>query len=262
MTCTRPLRAWVIAATAAIGPSAHAGQQEGVHCPSLYTAAITNGSRNLVCSFSASATKKSICSPLAFSAKGITVGAVTLDPVGRDGGIDQCVAPATNQRVDSLMEPMAPHEGPPSKVTRVVSPTGPDHFDAEYTKYDYPEISPSVPLPLVGNAVNGVVCPSGYDGDTRLNDFGRANGIRCDKYDGSPKAADCDFGWTVLRDRNGNEDRCLAPLGLSEGPTKPAGMTKLQFDAERALPTVGWILNKKSGVDTWQRKVYAFPQKN
>jgi hypothetical protein len=236
---------------------ARAGQQEGVQCPSLHLALISNGNRNLVCKFNGLTRKKSICSPVAFNARGITVGAVVLDPVGRDGGIDQCVAPVTNQRVDSLMESMAPYEGPPTTVNRVVSPTGQDEFEVSYSKYAFPDGAMYGP----GDARNGVSCPAGYDGDVRKDKWGDANGIRCDKLDGAPKTADCDIGWTVARDQNGNEDRCLGPLGLSEGPTKPAGMTKIQFDAERALPTVGWVLSKRSGADTWQRKVYAYPER-
>lgn len=240
--------------------SAHAGPQQGVRCPSGFTAEISDGNKKLVCRKTASYELASVCSPLAFSTKGITVsGNVVMEPTGSD----MCLAVVTGNKVPSVMAPPPPNYPPVAAFTRQVNASGPDKFVASRAEYAYPEAGPV----YVGDAAKGVSCPAGYDGDKVFD----GRGIRCDKLDGSPKPADCDgiatgpvaIGWKWEKDHVGAEDRCV-PMGSgSHGPTKPQGMTKVQHDAERASDSIGWILNKRSGErDTWQRKVYAYPTKN
>lgn len=241
-------------------PCAYAGAQQGVRCPSGFAAEISDANKKLVCRKTANYELASICSPLAFSAKGISVsGNVVMEPTGSD----MCLATVTGNKVASVAAPPPPNYPPISAFTRQINASGPDKFVASRAEYAYPEAGPV----YVGDSSKGVSCPSGYDGDKVFD----GRGIRCDKLDGAPKPADCDgiaagpvaLGWKWEQDRVGAEDRCV-PMGTGDhGPTKPQGMTKVQHDAERASDSIGWILNKRSGArDTWQRKVYAFPAKN
>jgi hypothetical protein len=142
-----------------------------------------------------------------------------------------------------------------SELVQQANPNGLDKFVATVHEFSFPL---DRPLPFVGDASNGVVCPSGFDGDKVHSD----RGIRCDKHDGSPRSADCDgiVGWEWKRDFDGAEDRCRNFVTGATGPTKPEGMTKVQHDLERASDEIGWLLSRKAGArDTWQRKVYKFP---
>jgi hypothetical protein len=240
--------------------NAYAGAQQGVRCSSGFTAEISDGNRKLVCRKTANYELASICSPLAFSAKGIGVsGNIVMEPTGSD----MCLAAVTGNKVPSVAAPPLPNYPPISAFTRQINATGPDKFVASRVEYAYPEAGPV----YVGDSSKGVSCPSGFDGDKVFD----GRGIRCDKLDGSPKPADCDgiaagpvaLGWRWEQDRVGAEDRCV-PMGTGDhGPTKPQGMPKALFDEDRASNSVGWILNKRSGArDTWQRKVYEFPKTN
>jgi hypothetical protein len=248
----------VAAAFFAAAP-AHAGEQQGVKCPDGFEAHISNDNRKLVCS--RRYTLQSVCSPAVFAASGLKFnGNIVMDPVGRDGGIDQCMAVGAGRKVDSVMSPPLP--GYPALATfeRKKHPTGPDKFESSTIEYAFPVGGRT----YVGDASKGVQCPAGYDGDQRFN----GRGIRCDKLDGPPKTADCDglnagivsIGWELKIDRRGNEDRCVPTGGGSDGPTKPEGMTKVHHDAERALDNVGWVLKDRDGRDRWQRKVYVWPK--
>ena len=239
---------------------AHAGAQQGVRCPSGYAAEIGDANRKLVCSKTVTYQLDSICSPVAFGPTGTKVsGNVVMEPTGSD----MCLAVVTGQKVASVMSPPQPGYPPTSSFTRQVSPNGPDKFVSSRKEYKYPELGPV----YVGDASHGVKCPSGYDGDKVFD----GKGIRCDKLDGSPKPADCDgigagpvaVGWQWKQDHAaGGEDRCVPVGSGSHGPTKPQGMTKVQHDLERQSDDIGWILDKNSGArDTWQRKVYKFPEK-
>jgi hypothetical protein len=242
-------------------PAAHAGAQQGVKCPSGFAATISDGNRKLVCVKTVRYELASICSPVQISFQ----GTVTTKPqvVMEPSGSDQCLAVLSGVKTASLMSPPAPGQPAPSEFARVINATAPDKFVATRTEYAFPEGTMYGP----GDARNGVSCPSGYDGDKVFND----RGIRCDKLDGSPKPADCDgiaagpvaLGWRWERDHVGSEDRCV-PMGTGEhGPTKPQGMTKAQHDLERASDDIGWVLDKNAGArDTWQRKVYKFPNRN
>jgi hypothetical protein len=240
---------------------AHAGPQQGVTCPADFSAAISTDHRNLKCQKTVRYVHKSVCSPVAFSSKNIRItGNIVMEPTG----VDQCLAVGAGTKTDSVMEPPLPGEPPYTAFRRVVNQTGPDTFVAEgVVQHSFPV---GTPFPYVGNAANGVTCPSGFDGDKVAD----GRGIRCDRYDGPERGADCDFvgagpvalGWNLQRDHRGAEDRCLPVAGGADGPTKPVGMTKIQHDAERASDSIGWILRKNSGADKWQRKVYEFPRSN
>ncbi len=249
--------ATAVAATFAAGP-AHAGKQQGVKCPDGFNAQISNDNRKLQCS--RRYTLQSICSPAVLAASGLRFnGNVVMDPVGRDGGIDQCLAVGTGKKVDSVMSPPLP--GYPALATfdRKKHPTGPDTFESSTIEYAFPVDGRA----YLGDASKGVQCPAGYDGDKRFN----GRGIRCDKYEGEPKRADCDglhvgivsIGWELSVDRRGNEDRCVQTGSNQSDPTKPEGLPGAVFQAERASDDIGWLLRERNGRDQWQRKVYAWP---
>lgn len=255
----------VVAAIGMAAPAAHAGAQQGVKCPSGFDAVISDGNKKLVCRTTKRYELMSICSPVVFTSSGLKLptGNIVMDPVGRDGGKDQCLAVITGAKVDAVASPLLPGYPPLSAFEFQKNPTTPDKWVATRTEYAFPT---GTTYP-VGNPANGVSCPAGYDGDKVFD----GRGIRCDKLDGSPKPADCDgvaagpvaIGWRWERDHVGSEDRCV-PMGTGDhGPTKPQGMTKVQLDLERASDEIGWILDKNSGArDTWQRKVYRFPNHN
>lgn len=250
--------ATALAATFIAAP-AQAGEQQGVKCPDGFEAHISNDNRKLVCS--RHYTLQSVCSPAVFAASGLKInGNIVMDPVGRDGGVDQCFAVGAGRKVDSVMSPPLP--GYPALATfeRKKHPTAPDTFESNKIEYAFPVGGRD----YVGDASHGVQCPAGYDGDKRFN----GRGIRCDKNDGAPKRADCDglhagivsIGWELKVDKRGNEDRCVPSASGSDGPTKPEGMTKVQHDAERASDKIGWVLKDRDGRDHWQRKTYTWPK--
>lgn len=250
--------ATAVAATFLAGP-AHAGEQQGVKCPDGFDAHISDGNRKLVCS--RRYTLASICSPAVFAATGMKIGGnVVMDPVGRDGGIDQCLAVGAGRKLDSVMSPPLPGYPALATFARKKHPSGPDTFESSRVEYAFPVGGRG----YLGDASQGVQCAAGYDGDKRFN----GRGIRCDKNDGAPKRADCDglhagivsIGWELKIDKRGNEDRCVPTASGSDGPTKPEGMTKVRHDAERASDEIGWVLRDRDGRDQWQRKVYAWPK--
>jgi hypothetical protein len=238
---------------------ARAGEQQGVRCPDGFSAQLSQDNRKLVCS--RPYTLASICSPAVFAATGVRIGGqVVMDPVGRDGGIDQCLAVVAGRRTDSVMSPPLPGYPALSTFERKPHPTQPDRFESSQREYVFPVAGPD----YFGDPRQGVRCPSGFDGDPRFN----GRGMRCDRNDGDSRRADCDglhagivsIGWVLRVDRRGHEDRCEPAAGGAHGPTKPEGMTKVQHDAERASDSIGWLLKERDGSDRWQRKVYAWPK--
>ena len=220
---------------------AQANEETGVSCPAGTQAEITNGNKKLKCSVQKTYRLDSICSPLTLTGPS---SSVVMRPEGRD----QCAPLIKGNVVNAQMAPPLPGYPSADRFVLVINPTGPDHFEAQVKEYHYPTGGPI----YLGDKSKGVDCPAGYDGDA----VGGGRGIRCDKQDGGLRAADCDFGWTLRRDDNGNQDRCL---GINTGPTKPAGMTKVQLDLENALGSVKWKLHKNTGADQWERIVFAFP---
>jgi hypothetical protein len=229
-------------------PAAQAGAQQGVRCPSGFSALISDGNKKLVCRKVIPYERDAICPP-----------AYTL--VNAGATLDQCVVKVPNTGVAHRVAPTAlpivptPWQKVVSELAQQVNPNGLDKFVATVHEFSFPQ---GRPLAYVGDASKGVVCPEPFDGDKAQDD----HGIRCDKYDGSPRSADCDgiVGWEWKRDFSGAEDRCRNIITGETGPTKPEGMTKVQHDLERASNEIGWILNKKPDArDTWQRKVYKFP---
>lgn len=243
-----------VLALSLIAPTASAGPQQGVRCPSGFDALISDGNRKLICRRTVNYERDAVCPPGA-----------KLDEGGT--GLDMCVAqiqvgpnpPAV--RVPAM--PSAPIVNMPwhhvvSDFKQVARPGQPDKFVATAHEFRFPELGPVYPPHPLGDATKGVTCPAGFDGDKVFD----GRGIRCDKRDGEPKSADCDgiVGWEWRQDLVGDEDRCRNVVTGETGPTKPAGMTKVQHDLDRARDDAGWLLNKRPGArDTWQRKVYAFP---
>ena len=221
----------VLAAWQLTGQIASAGEQDGVQCPSAFAAEISDSNRALKCVKKAAYRLKSVCHGF---------------DLLTESGTDDCFGIERGNHYPSIPALGLPGTPPASEFRRIINKTGIDEFVAD--DFRWPVKLP----PYSGDPSKGVRCASGWDGDEEFS----GDGIRCDKYQGSPIEADCDFGWTVDRDRLGQEDRCL---GVNEGPTKPMGMTKVQFDVERALPTVGWVLDKRSGTDLWRKKVYRYP---
>jgi hypothetical protein len=251
--------ATAVAATFLASAPAHAGEQQGVKCPDGFEAHISNDNRKLVCS--RRYTLQSVCSPAVFAASGLKFnGNIVMDPVGRDGGVDQCFAVGAGRKVDSVMSPPLP--GYPALATfeRKKHPTGPDKFESSTIEYAFPVGGRD----YFGDASKGVQCPAGYDGDKRFN----GRGIRCDKNDGPPKTADCDglhagivsIGWRLEVDRRGDEDRCVQTGSSTSDPTKPEGLPGAAFQADRSRNDAGWVLVERNGRDRWQRKVYAWPK--
>lgn len=222
------------------GP-ADAGPQQGVRCPSGFTARIADENRKLVCRKTKTFERSPMCPPL-FTL--VTTGA------------DVCRNSATGATMEPMMSPVVAMPGQPADdaYRRSTNPIGPDKFVATAFEYVFPQTGPI----YIGDAAKGVVCPAGFDGD-RMHS---GRGIRCDRRDGDPRSADCDAiaGWEWKRDLAGAEDRCRHMVTGETGPTKPTGMTKIQHDFERSSDDIGWVLNKKSNArDTWQRKVYKYP---
>jgi hypothetical protein len=238
----------VIVAFAVAAPLAHAGPQQGVYCPSGFSALISNGNKHLICRKVIPYERDAICLP-------------AYKLVNNGSALDMCemIVPSTNvvSRLAPTAVPIVPTPGQVvvEDLTQQVNPNGLDKFVATVHEFSFPK---GRSLPYIGDASRGVECPEGFDGDKTHND----RGIRCDKYDGSPRSADCDgiVGWEWRKDFSGAEDRCRNIVTGATGPTKPEGMTKVQHDLERSSNEIGWILNEKSGArDTWQRKVYKFP---
>lgn len=220
---------------------AHAGPQQGVRCPSGFTALIADGNHKLVCRKTKIFERNTMCPPF-----------FTLVTAGTD----VCRNSMTGATTAPGMSPLVALPGQPADNQYRLSPNpnGPDKFVATAFEYAFPQAGPI----YVGDAAKGVVCPAGFDGDKAHN----GRGVRCDRRDGIPRSADCDgiVGWEWKRDLAGAEDRCRHMVTGETGPTKPEGMTKIQHDLERMSDEIGWVLHKKSGArDTWQRKVYKYP---
>ncbi len=232
---------WLAAPTAA-----HAGEQQGVQCPSGSTAEISSGNKVLKCAKVERIDRDALCVGVAVNGRGDVNANLRVEHV--TAGRDVCKLPGGTATSEVTFLPL-PGDPPASAFERVVLP-GKDVFRATRTVFVFPDKGPLY-NPLHNPAL-GVACPAGYDGDAVFS----GKGIRCDKLDGNPKTADCDFGFTRDPDNQGSEDRCL---GINNGPTKPKGMSFVQHRLERESNQVGWILNAAVGQDTWQRKVYTFP---
>jgi hypothetical protein len=228
-------------------PSAHAGPQDGVRCPSGFEARISNGNAKLVCRKVIAFERDAICLP-------------AYNLVNNGATRDLCVVRVPNTGIAHQVAPTAapivttPWQVVVEPLEQAVNPNGLDKFRATVHEFSFPEQG-SV---YVGDASKGVICPNGFEGD----DVHNGRGIRCYKNDGGARSADCDgiVGWEWKKDFSGAEDRCRNIATGATGPTKPEGMTKIQHDADRARDDVSWILRKKSDArDEWQRRVYRFP---
>jgi hypothetical protein len=173
-----------VAAVAASGLSApmaaQASESAGVTCPADTTASLVSG----VLKCKKQKVLASICSPLAFSSKGITINTnIVMQPTGSD----TCLAVATGQIVASVMQPPTIGVDPPaSAFVRRVNLTAPDTFVAD--QYVFP-----AGAIFIGDASRGVKCPSGYSAVAINNN----TGMRCQQR--QTVVAGCDSGWTVTR---------------------------------------------------------------
>jgi hypothetical protein len=236
---------WLAAPTAAL-----AGEQDGVRCPSGATALISNGNKTLRCTKVETIDRPAVCSPVVFKGNGDVLLNTRIDQV--TAGRDVCRVVGKGGAAVTAPPQFVPLPGDPAaSAFQQITLPGADVFRATRTVYVYPVGGP-IYNPLDDES-KGVSCPSGFDGDAR---FG-GTGIRCDKQV-TTKAADCDFPYSLDEDRRGNEDRCL--LANSEGGTKPVGITFVQMQAEKALPTISWTLDINDGGDRWIKKEYTFPR--
>ncbi|MFG5408755.1 hypothetical protein ABXN37_12500 [Piscinibacter sakaiensis] len=222
-------------------------------CPAGSTPEFGPGDRTLRCAKPLVVEREAVCYAVNLPANGDIRLNTRIEHV--TAGRDVCRTPGSSGNVATSAPQFVPLPGdPPASAFVQVPLPGKDVFRATVPGYVFP-LNGSLPLYLnpMHQAANGVACPAGYDGDKVGND----RGIRCDRNDGAPKRADCDFPWSLLPDEAGREDRCV--LANQRGQTKPVGMTFAQLQIEKALPTVGWVLNRNAGADTWQRRVYVFP---
>jgi len=220
----------------AVAASAQAGEVTGVNCPSGYDVTISNSDKKLLC-------QKRETITLASGCLGV------MNPTGAD----TCLPVGTGSLTPSGPVGLLPGVHPAlSKFRRVVNPSAADKFVANVVKHAFPEGAI-----YVGNASKAVSCPAGFDGDKSSS----GRGIRCDKVVANNVAADCDFGWTLRVDDQGqNRDKCIGVNGV--GNTKPRGITGVQFGIEDALPNVKWHLAVNNGGDKWKKKEYAYPKAN
>ncbi len=239
MIKTSALIAGLVATTAYVfaPAAAFAGEQQGVKCPAGSTAEISNGNRNLVC-FKNTA-------PLERESTCIGQRGLNLNHVIRQGQPDICSDIKTQVNAGAPTPALLPGD-PQTGWVRAEFPTGKDKFThAGGREYVLPEGAFYSPT---ANKERGVACESPFsDGDVVHN----GRGIRCEK----PQrvAADCDFGWTLrVDDLGGNRDKCIGINGA--GPTKPRGITKVQYDTQQDK----WILDTNNGPDTWRE--FAFPK--
>jgi translation elongation factor EF-1beta len=243
----------VVSAGMVVAPAAMANEQQGVYCPSTHNAEIDLVAKNLKCKTKQPVeyTLQSICSPLAFSIKGIKINSSV---VMQESGSDSCQAIGVGKTVPSLMQPPLPGYPSADKFTRTVSQGGVDVFVARVYEYAFPEGANY----LVGDKSKGVTCESRFIAAKVFEDRGMVCGIYTES-----QVADCDFGWRHLPDSSGNTDICGATLpGTSDGPTKPRGMTKIQLDAINLLGSVEWKHFPRPGPDLWKKGEYAFPRHN
>jgi hypothetical protein len=224
-----------------------ASEQDGVRCPDGHAARITDANRHLYCSRERVYKLASVCPMVPMVVNGVSVPRPQLlDP----NGTDRCTPVGGGPTTYSKMAAMPGDYPPANQFTRAVRATEPDEFRAVGTEFAWPVGGDSI-YPY--HPRRGLVCLAGWDGDVRYN----GRGIRCDQVDeeGSTYSF-CDVGWSLMTDHRGNEDRCV---GIWEGPTIPAGYTKVTFEAERARGDIGWVLQVRDGSDWWVRKRYRYP---
>ncbi len=231
------------AAVIAFAPPAHANTpEEGLQCPAGSTPEFSAGNTVLKCKLPGKWKRESICPPVVFKT---LIPSFTGNVVMEPGGSDQCLAVGAGRRTPSVMSPRLPSMPEDREFSRVVSASGPDHFEAD--RYVFP-----AGVPLAGNPSKGVHCPTGFDGAVRFE----GKGLRCSKVVRESVEADCDIGWTLRPDDRGTQDRCLGP---NDGPTKPKGITFAQFQAENALPSTRWSLLQNVGPDRWRKYQFSYP---
>jgi len=233
---------WLAAPTAAL-----AGEQQGVQCPAGATPQISNANRTLKCVAVQHIDRVAVCSPVVFRSNGDVNLNVRVEHL--TAGRDVCRIVGGTATAAPQFVPL-PGDPPAASFTQVAQ-AGVDVFRATRTVFVYPVGGP-IYNPLDDES-KGVSCPTGFDGDTRFD----GRGIRCDKLV-VRKAADCDFPWSLLRDRSGTEDRCI--LANQTGQTKPQGITFVQLQAENALPTISWALDRNAGADAWLKTQYSYPR--
>jgi hypothetical protein len=233
---------------AGVAPTAaHAGEQQGVQCPSGATVQISNANKTLKCVQTVNIDRPAVCSPVVFQRNGDVIINVRVrhDTNGRD----VCVMVGGTATAAPQFVPL-PGDPSASAFTQVALP-GTDVFRATRTVFVYPVGGPI--YNVLDDESKGVTCPSGFDGDVS---FG-GRGIRCDKQV-MTRAADCDFLFSFLRDNVGTRDRCT--LNNQPGPTKPQGMTHVQKQIENGLSHIQWTLDTRPGTDRWLKKEFSFPR--
>ncbi|QQZ28051.1 hypothetical protein HMY34_04370 [Thiothrix subterranea] len=220
------------------GNAAHATEQDGVSCPSGYTVNRSSNNEELKCY------KKyylpTVCPPISHPLNVI---------LRTTSGIDKCDVLVVGQSVDSAMAPPLPGYPPVSAFVRDINGGSGDADRFVAKEFAFPN---GHNYPANHNKSKGVRCPANYDG------YSTNRGIRCFVRDGEPKEAVCDVDEEMKRDFDGNQDRCR--VGSSTLKTIPKGMTRSQFENDKNKRDVSWVLQTKSGKDTWQRKQWEYPE--
>ena len=209
----------------------HASASQGVSCPADTEATYNNGV--LKCRLPVVTSLPSVCPPLMKLAT---------------AGSDLCTLGIGPTSTSTPSSPGISVTG----AVRVINPTGADTFTITNHIYFFPNGAL-----YVGNSMNGVKCPSGFD-SIRTNN---GRGLRCE--DTIVKKAVCDIGWAM--DRRDGRDRCYidTPFGRNYGNyTIPENAAYIGAFGDPE--THGWNLDRdRSGsTDYWIREAreYRYPE--
>ncbi len=216
--------------------SAHASEKEGVSCPAEYSANYTGSGANRVLKCQKTVYLPSACMP-------------QMDR--RFEGDDTCIPPGVGK--PTLSGPLLNGAQYPNVPVweRLPNATGPDQFKGVDHKF------PGGTL-FAGDPKNGVSCGNGYESKTRRS----GQEFLCEKIEVTSSKAKCEWGFAYKQDATGNRDTCegTIPPFQKRATIPEVVMSKEVFAIEDNLGNVNWVLNELNGLDTWTKKVYAYPR--
>lgn len=218
--------------------SAHASEKEGVSCPAEYNANYTGSGDNRVMKCERTVYLPSACLP-------------SMDRTFN--GIDMCIPQGVGNPTQS--GPLLNGAQYPNVTVwhRETDPTGPNTPDR------FRGVDPKFPKgAFVGDPKNGVSCGNGYESKTRRS----GQEFLCEKIEVTSSKAKCEWGFAHKQDATGNRDRCEGTLPpFQKRATIPEVVLSSEvFAIEDNLGNVNWVLNELNGLDTWTKKVYAYPR--
>jgi hypothetical protein len=218
----KSIAAVAIAASGISAPlAAHASEQDGATCGADTQATLVNG----VLKCKKQKVLASICSPVAFGNTPKLNPNIVMNP----SGSDTCLPGVTGNITPSLMAPPTPGIDPPaSAFHRVINPTGPDTFVAEFYVFPSTGLNPVYPLAPPADASHGVACPSGFNA-VGING---GRGLRCEAT--QVKVATCDGMYHVKH--IAGKDQCVATV------RDPFGNPIAEVTGEYTIPAdVGYV---------------------